>query len=280
MGLSHGTLLRYCNYVESGLLPKKMVMLELGRQQLNDMVFLYPECVEKLCALLGKKSFLDVCDYRPRSASDEANANPHHDECPFAEALFRHLGAEYEAVDMVPGCTRMDLNTDSVPDDKRGRFNLVTNYGTTEHLINQANAFKAVHDFTAPGGLMIHDLPYLGYPQHGFFSYTSLFFQRLAEFNHYEIATLDLTFGNSYKMSDMKNEREVFRTHGAIYNLNDENMVFYDGGIFAALRKTVDAPFVTPLDIPLNELSIDIREQLKPKGSWLSRLLMKIARRV
>jgi hypothetical protein len=46
---------------------------------------------------------------------------------------------------------------------------LTTNHDTSEHILDQRNTFKVIHDFTAPGGLMLHALPFTVHLEHGFF---------------------------------------------------------------------------------------------------------------
>src|SRR5215510_10447597 len=76
--------------------------------------------------------------------------------------LHESLGFQYDCVDIDGnfGSLTLDINFDAVPPDRRGKYGLTTNHGTTEHLLNQYNAFKMIHDFTAPGGLMLHALPF------------------------------------------------------------------------------------------------------------------------
>src|SRR5262245_35105961 len=68
--------------------------------------------------------------------------------------LHESLGFQYDCVDIDGnfGSLTLDINFDAVPPDRRGKYGLTTNHGTTEHLLNQYNAFKMIHDFTAPGG--------------------------------------------------------------------------------------------------------------------------------
>ena len=56
----------------------------------------------------------------------------------------------------------MDLNIHFVPADLQSKFDLVTNYGTTEHVLNQMLAMRSIHDLVKPGGLIHHDLPWAG----------------------------------------------------------------------------------------------------------------------
>jgi hypothetical protein len=45
------------------------------------------------------------------------------------------------------------LNHEPTPQKFVGDFDLVVNFGTTEHLLNQYNAFKVIHDATKVGGV-------------------------------------------------------------------------------------------------------------------------------
>ncbi len=92
-----------------------------------------------------------------------------------------------------PHGVNFDLNFDSVPPELMGAFDLVMNYGTTEHLLNQFHAFNVVHDLTKAGGVMIHSLPFQGYVDHGFFCYSGKFFKRLGQFNRYKMLELGFT---------------------------------------------------------------------------------------
>jgi hypothetical protein len=106
-----------------------------------------------------------------------------------ASDLFVRAGFRYEAVDVTPYPRTMllDLNTDRLPFWHRGRYDLVTNCGTTEHVLNQLNAFRLIHDACKVGGLMYHGVPMAGDFSHGFFGYNPKFFTRLQEINGYEV---------------------------------------------------------------------------------------------
>jgi hypothetical protein len=101
---------------------------------------------------------------------------------------------EYVSFDVVSArhADRFDLNVHSLARDRRNWFDLVVNFGTTEHLMNQFNAYKVMHEACAPGGFMFHQLPSTGYINHGYFCYNALMFQELAAANGYEL--LDLWF--------------------------------------------------------------------------------------
>jgi hypothetical protein len=101
--------------------------------------------------------------------------------------LHEHLGFRYDCIDIDAnfGSLTLDLNFDPVPPEHRNRYGLTTNHGTTEHIFNQYNAFKAIHDLTKPGGLMLHGLPFTVHLDHGFFNYQPNLFEALARYNSY-----------------------------------------------------------------------------------------------
>jgi hypothetical protein len=101
--------------------------------------------------------------------------------------LHENLGFRYDCIDIDAnfGSLTLDLNFDQVPPEYRNRYGLTTNHGTTEHIFNQYNAFKAIHDLTKPGGLMLHGLPFTVHLDHGFFNYQPNLFEALARYNSY-----------------------------------------------------------------------------------------------
>jgi hypothetical protein len=118
-----------------------------------------------------------------------------------ARDFYEGLGLEYQCVDTDAkfGALTLDINFDAVPPEHRGRYDFVTNHGTTEHLINQLNAFRMMHDFTKPGGYMLHALPFLGQVDHGFFNYQPNLFDSLARYNSYR--TLGMWVGVDWQLS-------------------------------------------------------------------------------
>jgi hypothetical protein len=117
--------------------------------------------------------------------------------------LHEHLGFKYDCVDIDGnfGSLTLDLNFESVPPDRRGKYDLTTNHGTSEHILDQRNTFKAIHDFTAPGGLMLHALPFTVHLEHGFFNYQPNLFEALAHYNSYQ--TLGTWVGPDWSLSSL-----------------------------------------------------------------------------
>jgi len=108
----------------------------------------------------------------------------------FVGELFEKAGLHYESLDIANGyrTTILDLNRSTLPAVLQGRFQLVLNFGTTEHILNQYNCFKVIHDATRVGGYIYHSLPAVGYVDHGYITYTGRCFFDMAGYNEYELA--------------------------------------------------------------------------------------------
>lgn len=68
------------------------------------------------------------------------------------------------------------------------QFDVVTNYGTIEHVNNQFQAFKNMHDMCKRGGAMIHTFPLVkNWPGHCRYYYSENFVEELANVCNYRI---------------------------------------------------------------------------------------------
>jgi SAM-dependent methyltransferase len=107
----------------------------------------------------------------------------------FIGELFEKAGMEYLSFDIASGfrTTILDLNRAALPSPLRNKFDLVLNFGTTEHILNQLNCFKVIHDATKVGGCMFHSLPAVGYVDHGYITYTGRCFFDIGGNNEYEM---------------------------------------------------------------------------------------------
>ena len=147
-------------------------IVEIGAQQIGNDVLRVPRFIEKLGLTFGVTTPFDLA--KPiQSQVLLHGAEQLSPEAPLARDLWNWLGFEYASIDIdgSPGSIPLDLNYDSIPDEHVGKYQLVTNFGTTEHVANQLNAFKIIHDLTAVGGVMMHHLPAQGMINHGLVNY-------------------------------------------------------------------------------------------------------------
>ena len=107
----------------------------------------------------------------------------------WAGALFEACGIDYLAFDLAKGYKTeiFDLNSQKLNRAHCGALDLIMNCGTTEHFIGQFNVFTQIHDACKVGGYINHQLPHIGWANHGYFTYTGRFFFDMAGHNKYEV---------------------------------------------------------------------------------------------
>jgi len=109
--------------------------------------------------------------------------------------LFRGSSIRYRAIDIYPEdfVIEADLNSLQVPESENGSFDLITNFGTTEHVTDQVNVFRIMHDYLKVGGYCFHNVPFTGYFNHGLYNYNPIFFLFLAQANSYGVEVFNLS---------------------------------------------------------------------------------------
>jgi len=106
-----------------------------------------------------------------------------------AKSWFKKKGSKHTSFDIngKDGAIAVDL-CKPIPDKYKNKFNMVTNFGTTEHVEDQTQVFRNIHDMTTVGGVMIHSVPLHGYWKgHCPFRYTAKFPPMLSGLNGYSL---------------------------------------------------------------------------------------------
>jgi hypothetical protein len=164
-------------------LPKGASVLELGAQEINPGV--EPDDILNCARAIHRD------EMTARSAALRYDPSK---PLPMAE-LFRDGMLRYRCLDLMPGPATIvaDLNVFRVSWRRRGGFDLITNFGTSEHVADQINTFRVMHDFAAVGATFLHKVPFAGYFNHGLYNYHPTFFVFLAAANEYKIEHLNLS---------------------------------------------------------------------------------------
>lgn len=143
----------------------------------------------------------------------------------------------YMAIELGLGPRRLcvDLNG---PVQVSRTFDYVVNNGTSEHVFDQANVYRLIHEFTRPGGVMVHWQPCIGWTNHGLFHPQPGFFFDLAAANEYEIKLIGLV---SDEIFFPLVKGDAFREGLAQHPSLSHSLVC------TVLRKVVDQPFKAPI---------------------------------
>jgi hypothetical protein len=228
---------------ERGLLKPGDRVLDIGASYLYDLT---AEDVVRFCRRFGQDAASDVAD----DLAERSRVRPGRQKL-FLSELMRVAGFDYTSYDVCPGEDTIvfDLNREEMPAGDRGCYDLVLNFGTSEHVINQVNTFKVMHDALRVGGVLFHQSPSIGWVDHGYFAYHPRFFE-------------DLKLANSYDRIDVWMSKTIQCDKPAL-DFRDQLQPLVHGSGFASgmpdslpccnlnvvHRKVVDAPFRVSLEL-------------------------------
>jgi hypothetical protein len=253
MALSRNLLTDLASLKRRGALDGFSEVVEIGAQQLAPNFLRDLPALDELYTLFGK-----ACPElgQPGDAGRIDGIERLPDNAPSSRLFWQSLGFNYRSIefDGHRDSIAIDLNRDAVPRQLRGKFHLVVNTGTTEHVANQDNAFRVMHDLATVGGIMIHALPAGGMMNHGLINYNTKFFFHLCRENGYEVLMLKTvaTGINPVPQNILDSNRQFGDGVDAFHETGivTEDASVTDFFVLAMLRKKNANPFVTPLDIP------------------------------
>ncbi|MEJ0016637.1 MAG: hypothetical protein WDN25_08735 [Acetobacteraceae bacterium] len=275
MGLGRDLLHEIIRLRREKILGGRPNVIEIGAQQLSNDFLRADDELKEVFALFERPPMPALA--APVDAGHVAGLELQPKDAPGSQPFWEALGFAYSALDF-DGHRHsypLDLNRDVVTDELRNRFDLVVNAGTTEHVANQDNAFKVIHDLTRTGGVMIHDVPASGMMTHGLITYTMKFFWHLCRENDYQVLRLEMAPGGAAVLPDniVGTNREFGQRHGSIH-FEDEPI--RDWTIAATLRKTTGKAFVTPMDLPVELMAQRPRPGMVTRG--VHRVLSRLRR--
>jgi hypothetical protein len=251
VGLAADTILNLVNLRRAGRLPDQGRVIEIGAQQLSNSFLRAKAELDELYGLFGRPP-VDLGPTPETSVVDGMERQA--EAAPASQPFWESLGFAYEAVEYGGhrGVTSLDLNRDSVPAPLHGAFDLVVNAGTTEHVVNQDNAFRVIHDLAKVGGVMLHELPGGGMLTHGVVSYNPQFFWLLCRDNNYEVFDLTVSHAIDAPISDdvVQSNMQFAKSRNAVQSRLSVPIF----NLTAILQKKIDQAFVTPLDVPAEAL--------------------------
>jgi hypothetical protein len=107
-----------------------------------------------------------------------------------ARDFYKQLGCgRYDSIDgNGRGTITWDLNQ-----KWRGtkRYHLVTDFGTGEHVFNQAQVWRTIHELCQQDGYIVFDRPHAGYPEHCYYNIHKCVLDDLAAANEYRVLRLE-----------------------------------------------------------------------------------------
>jgi hypothetical protein len=273
--------------VDKGYLPAAGArLLDIGSQNIMNVA---PAAVTKMARHFGNTlSERDLAKAAER-LSYFSTPRPGEQTTYLSEIFDLTPNVFYTSYDVCPGLKTelFDLNTDDLPEHYHGSFDVVLNCGTTEHVTNQINSFKIIHEATKVDGIMLHQMPSVGWLNHGYYTYHPTFFDDLAQANDYEV--VDRWYVAERVMTvdtDTIDVRSAYSpqvprsqpTDGLLLNVQCLNLN-------VVLRKRTGQPFRVKLELETSHAAPNSAIQSKyvpsmPKSGLATRLAARISRLV
>lgn len=236
MGSSFKTLVNILDLTEKGLLAPGANICDIGATQT------FGDALEE-----GARSFLDYY-------ANKGGGGKRYDELTVEEKarigkkqhlgdLLLFAGFGYTALDIFHATNTIlfDLNAHAPGPALVGKFDMVMNFGTTEHVFNQLRSFETIHELTKNGGIMYHDLPMMGYISHSFFKYDSLFFHSISMANGYKPINHQISVGQDLPIP------------ADLQSIGYSETSIKDIGLEYVMQKCSDDSFKIPLETSTSE---------------------------
>ncbi len=161
-------------------------LLDIGSQNIFNVT---PKAVTRFARQYGCKLDDATLEKEAQRVSYFSTPRPGERTTYLSEVIDLAPNISYTSYDVCPGLKTeiFDLNTERLPSHYRNHFDAVLNFGTTEHVINQMNSYEVMHDAVKVGGVIHHQVPSVGWLDHGYFTYHATFFDDLVNANRYEL---------------------------------------------------------------------------------------------
>lgn len=155
------------------------------------IINVFKEYEERVISKLGLKyNGLDWCELGNQGYSGRV-----------AKDMYKAKGVRHTSIDIngLDGALKLDLDKD-IPSNLHGKFDVITNYGTTEHVNNQYSVFKNIHNMGKVGCVMFHGVPLVGnWPKHCRYYYSEKFFEEFAKACAYTIIEIKVFNKDFYR---------------------------------------------------------------------------------
>tara|TARA_B100001971_G_C18197298_1_gene542298 strand:+ start:234 stop:1145 length:912 start_codon:yes stop_codon:yes gene_type:complete len=175
MGLTIGPIQNLLELHNLGYLKNFNSVCDIGSEELH----IKKEDLKKLFEIAGLKT--DLVEKYPDTYWPERPRTP-------AKFFYESLGLkEYQCIDINGdfGGIPHDLNKPFVDKSKFNKFDIVTDFGSCEHIFNIGEGYRTMHNLTKPGGyIFVKQAVMKG---NGYFTVDESFFEGIAAANNYKI---------------------------------------------------------------------------------------------
>jgi hypothetical protein len=162
-----------------GAIPAHAAVLDLGPQDVRiDRASMHRIASRHLSADDCKRSMDELFD----------GGTPRLDAQPIFYSIFG--GVSYRSLDLADPRADYSIDLNRPLRKNIGRYDIITNFGTTEHVFNIGQTFATIHRLLKVGGLQLHAVPGYAYIDHGFYNVHPCAYLDMAKANAYDVIDL------------------------------------------------------------------------------------------
>lgn len=182
---------------------------------------------KNICELGAQVPLIDeIADlielYGKHKATETISAKELYLNMGFSKYITIDINGEHEAL-------KYDLNQDISKNYKYyEKFNVVTNFGTSEHCFNQFEVFKNMHNLCNIDGYMLHTVPTQGWGKHSFYKYDINFFEDLCSANGYKLLYIKPFLRIKPYLNNLENKLKDMQNMLNFINKENKNLINLD----------------------------------------------------
>ena len=141
--------------------------------------------------VIEKYNIKSICDLGAQNDYRDHVIISNPEKYPYISEYWKSIGVNYLSIDLNGENDSVKWNLDYALPTKM-TFDLVCDFGTSEHVSDFRQCLENIHNLTKPGGIVIKENPLTGnWPQHGNNYVDEQFYIELAKLNGYEILKLE-----------------------------------------------------------------------------------------
>lgn len=257
MGLGHASVKLNLELWRLGYFSNFKSIVEMGAQEIHMPFTAFQDLIRSAGVTQYDSSKFDALNHWPKQP-----------RCP-AKNFYELLGLrEYRCIDVqnLHGAIPFDLNQPMEDTAYFEKFDLVTDYGTNEHIFNTAEAYRTMHKLCRPGGMII--IGQALYNGNGYYCYEPSFFEGLAAANHYKILFCSYVVSVHDQRDVAKYDQFLLPLHDALLDVMNKTQIS-EIGICYVMQKQESGEFHIPYQSQLMSerngyLGLDIGYFLHP----------------
>jgi len=234
MGIDIKTIQHLLELKNLGYFKNSSSVCEIGSQELhikkNDLKELF-EYASLPVNLIDKYPNMDIWPGQPRCSSKH---------------LYKTLGFDkYQSIDINSehGAIKHDLNIPFEDKSKFNKFDLVTDFGSCEHVFNVAECYKTIHKLTKPGGYIIINQEVV--KGNGYFAFDKGILHGMAAANNYKIICTYYVITPGTKTKDGSLHTYLIPMAESLFNSIDFAKI-RSVGVYALFQKQDDSDYKFP----------------------------------